>query len=102
MQAFPLYDNIVKSIPNDFKFDPIEICGIINKLNDDNQELICALIHHYNLLNNTQKTKKNGLVYGGKTMSDDKTGCLWNLEMLPVDLQKIIAKFVLYLRQKLQ
>ena len=101
MQQFPLYDNIVKNLSIDLKFDSVEICQIINKISDENQELICAIIHHYSLLNKITKTKKNGLLYGGKTMSENKTGCLWIFDSLPAELQRIIAKFVLYLKQKL-
>jgi hypothetical protein len=98
IQSCPLYDNISKSIPPDFKFDPVEVCGILSRQKEENQELIAVLIHHHRMLNNVTKIKKNYLVYNGKTMSENKTGCLWNFNNLPEDLQRILAKFALYLK----
>lgn len=98
IQSYPLYDNIVKAIPLDFKFDPVEICGILSRLKEENAEHVCAIIHHHRLLNNAHKIKKNGLVYSGKIMNENKTGCLWVFSGLPEDLQKILAKFALYLK----
>jgi len=94
----PLFDKIVKSIPLDFKYDPIEICNILSHLKDENQEHVCCLIHHYRTLNPVLKIKKTGLVYNGKIMGENKTGCLWKFSDLPDGLQKILAKFALYIK----
>jgi hypothetical protein len=118
MTSFPLYDTLLglasekenDSPKNDEQngntsqgknFNLIDISSKINKLNDDQHEVIAALIHHYNINDNNGKNKngtkikKSTIPYGGKTINDSKIGILFNFELLPELLQKIICYYVI-------
>lgn len=100
MNSFPLYDSISGSLTEDFKYDPQEVCKLLKELDDQQQEYVAGFVHHHYLLQNSRGMKKNNIPYQGKSIADNKVGLIWCFENLPVDLQRIISKYVYYLGQK--
>jgi hypothetical protein len=109
MSTFALYDTLVslaseKENESDVnkKFNFFDISSKINKLNDEQHEIIAALIYHHNnndsngkIKNNTTKIKKNTIPFNGKTINESKIGILFNFDSLPELLQKIICYYVI-------
>jgi hypothetical protein len=95
MQQFPLYDSLNELALRDTKINLNELNSKIPDLTDDQQEVIAALIYHHSLVERIIiRSKKIAIVYSGKTVSDNKTGVIFTISLLPELLQKIIAVYV--------
>jgi hypothetical protein len=102
--AHPLYDKLVKNI-NDSQIKNIDVgrvCSTINNFWKDlpkdqasfHYEWIASLIlHHYILSNKGNITSST--CYNCKLMPGD-SGELYTISNLPIDLQQIIAEYLVY------
>lgn len=95
-KPFPIYETLTSS---NYPLDPLDISNRISELNDEQQEIIAALIYHHTLLEKavTQvitKSKKISIPYSGKSTTDTKTGLIFAMNLLPETLQKILTGYI--------
>jgi len=97
MNSFPLYDSLVKDIPEkDLSVkQKEEFMDKIKSIDDNGRDLIYALIQFYNITNNDEKSEGK-LPYGGirEDVKKGKTNLTWNFTDLPQNLRHILYKFI--------
>jgi hypothetical protein len=92
MIEFPLYNKLKENLITEY--DPKSICSKINCLDDENIEIVQALILTYFITHNGHiDVNKFKLPYNGKTVAGGK-GCYYTFNNLPFYLQHIIATYV--------
>ena len=93
MTSFPLYNNIIKQIDkNCEKLTEEEKKNIIinfKKCSKESHELIYALIRYYQIDNENEV--QSLYPYNAKKL---KSGIKFDLNNIPIKLQKIISKFI--------
>ena len=95
MSLFPLYEKIVNSIEEDEEPLNNKDCSIITKLPNEHIEIVYLLIlHHWILSNKNRATAlKKETPYNSRFIAKNR-GLTFKLNNLPVDLQKIIHKYL--------
>lgn len=93
---FPLYDELLNSIPEKH-LDLSQICSTINSLKEqehsqEHYEIIMALIFHHDIKNNG--TPLTMVPYDGKLLSGGK-GVIFQISQLPIQLQQIIGNYLI-------
>lgn len=91
MTKFPLYDNLIKKIPNKdlTAIQKNKFMKNIKNIDSNTQELFYAIIKTYETENN--KDKNINIPYGGEYKDTNLT---FNLEEFPTCLKQMLYKFL--------
>lgn len=88
---FPLYDEIIKKMDGSETCLTKTHCTTINRLDQNHIDIIYLIIlHHYSI----NKSGRNDLPYGSKTISNGKGITFRRINQIPDELQKIICRYL--------
>jgi len=106
MNNFPLYNNLIKNIPNkDLSVkQKEEFIKKVKNIDSKGRDLIFALIQFYRIENNKKEDIKTIIPYKGVSeVSKENTDNLtWSLGDFPIKLRNILYKFIIMHMQTME
>ena len=94
MSLLPLYDEIISRMDGTEKELDKDHCSTITKLDQNHLNIIYLLILHHYIQNTQSNVTKIDLPYNSRTISNGKGIIFRHLGYIPVDLQKIIFRYL--------
>ena len=94
--SLDLYDKIKTNLNGSEKTMTKKQCTMITMLPQEHLSVVFLLILHHWCLTNKDKIShlRKIFPYNGKTITKNKRGMTFRLQHIPIDLQKILVKYL--------